>query len=285
MIKFTKGFFIYLIYFLLCFNGQFLVALGLVMIHEMSHYLAAYSFGFKEFNIQIMPFGARLNLEALEDATPKQDLIITIAGPLSNFILALVFYCINIFLNTNSIRLLIYSNLALGILNLLPSLPLDGGRILRDILAIKMPYRQANKYAVNTSFVVGSLMAVVYFILFFRGEGNILLCLISLLVLVTAIKEKERVAYVIMGDIIKKRAKFLKKGYMENRSICIFYKKDLLSALSLVDKNKYSMFLIVDEDMSVVDVVYENEIIKGISSYGNISLEEFMDKHDDFGGI
>ncbi|MEG2353699.1 MAG: M50 family metallopeptidase [Clostridium sp.] len=259
------------------------MALVLVVIHEISHYLAAYCFGFKDFTIQIMPFGGRLNLEALEDATPKQDLIISLAGPVSNFILAGIFYIGNIVIQNKSMELLIYSNLTLGVLNLLPSLPLDGGRVLRDILAIKLPYRKANNYSVIMSFFLGAFIAILYLILCFRGKGNILLGLIALLILVTAMKEKERVAYVIMSDIIKKKSKFLKAGYMENRSISISYKNDLLSALSLIDRNKYSIFLVIDEDMGVMDLVYENEIIKGISNYGNITLEEFMSKHEYFG--
>ena len=76
----------------------------------------------------------------------------------------------------------------------------------------------------------------------------------------------------IMGYIIKKKYRFIKRGYIENRSISIFCKKDLLSALGMIDKNKYNLFTVLDENMSVLEILYEEEIIQAIKAYGNISL-------------
>ena len=84
-----------------------------------------------------------------------------------------------------------------------------------------------------------------------------------------------------MGDIIKKKYKFKKRGYIENKSISVFYKKDLISVLSIVEKNKYNIFFILDDEMKVMDIIYEEEIIEALKLYGNITLEELMKAEDE----
>lgn len=79
-----------------------------------------------------------------------------------------------------------------------------------------------------------------------------------------------------MGDIIKKKYKFLKQGYIENKNLSINYKNDLITALSIVDKNKYIIFTVLDNDMKFMDIIYEEELIEGLKIHGNITIEEFI---------
>lgn len=69
-----------------------------------------------------------------------------------------------------------------------------------------------------------------------------------------------------MGDIIKKKYKFLKQGYIENKNLSINYKNDLITALSIVDKNKYIIFTVLDNDMKFMDIIYEEELIEGLKN-------------------
>ena len=285
MIKFIGGFSLYIIYFLVCFKGEIIIPICLVIIHEYAHYLMAYILGFKNFSIKILPFGARLDLDDLDEATPREDLLISLAGPLSNLILCVIFFFLYYKFKIEILNVICYSNLALGIFNLIPTLPLDGGRIVRDIINLKVPFKKANVYTVRLSLAIGYFMALLYLTMSLCGKHNILLGLISLLILLTSIKEKERVAYVIMADILKKKLKFIKKGYIENRNISIFYKKDLLTALSLIDKNKYSLFLVLNEEMNVLDIVYEDEVVEAIRDFGNITFEDLIEKNNFMGKV
>ncbi|WP_243129246.1 site-2 protease family protein [Hathewaya massiliensis] len=258
------------------FKREILSSLIFVLIHEFTHYIVARFLNFSAYNIKILPFGAVLSLKDIDEAEPLEDLLISISGPLINIVLAVIFYFLHLKFKREIYNVYYVSNIVLGVFNLIPAYPLDGARILRSLLSLKTFYKKANKITLNISIFIGSVMCFVYFLCFFKGIYSINLGLISLFIIYTSIKEKERVAYIIMGDIIKKRSKFFKRGYLENKSISLFYKKDLLRALELVDKNKYNSFFVLDEELKLIGIIYEDEVIEGLKNYGNITLEEYL---------
>ena len=262
---------------ILGFKGELVIAFAFVFLHELMHYLAARILGFSGFDIEILPIGAVLKVKDLDEASAKEDLIISLAGPLFNLLLAAIFYILFVLFNISYLHLIYKSNLALGIFNLIPAFPLDGGRVFRDILSIKTIYRRANEISIRVSMVLGSIFMFIYFVSVAANKSNFNLGLISIFILISSIKEKERVVYLIMGYIIKKKYRFIKRGYVENRSISIFCEQNLLSVLGIIDKNKYNLFTILDENMRLLETLYEEEIIEAIKAYGNISLSEYID--------
>lgn len=289
VIKISKLFFPYIILLIIIgFKGKLLISFILVFLHELVHYIVAKKLGFKGFYIEILPIGAVLRLKDLDEADPKEDMIISLSGPLFNLLLAAIFHLISKFHYSYYYEYLITGNLALGIFNLIPAFPLDGGRVIRDLLALKTYYKNANKITVKISIVLGALITLYSLILLLFDKRSISMMVLGIFIIIASYKEKERIVYLIMGDIINKKYKFNKKGYIENRSISMHIKKSLLEALSIIDKNKYNIFIILNSEMKAVNVIYEGELIEAIKIYGNISIEEYlkttdeMDKMDEF---
>ncbi|WP_315116924.1 M50 family metallopeptidase [uncultured Clostridium sp.] len=281
MIKVNKYFIPYLlILFYIGYQKKFLISLLIVILHEGVHYLVARYFGFAGFQIEILPVGTVLKLRDIDEASTKEELIISLSAPLVNLILAAVFYMLFSLKPLNIYLLLYECNLIIGLFNLIPAYPLDGGRIIRGMLNYKYIYKRANLITVYISLILGIFLIFIYLFLFFAGKSNMSLGLIALFIIISSIKERERITYIIMGDIIKKKNKFLKRGYIENRSISVNYKKTLVSILSIVEKNKYNIFYVLNDEMKVMDLIFEQEIIEGLKIYGNITLEELMDIQD-----
>lgn len=101
MIKVSKFFIPYFILLLFIgFKGQVAMAFLIVFFHEFIHYLTALFLGFSGFNIEILPIGARLSLRELDDASPKQDIIISLSAPVINLAAAAIFlYAVRKLLN------------------------------------------------------------------------------------------------------------------------------------------------------------------------------------------
>ena len=278
MIKVSKFFFPYFIFLIIIgVKGQVIMAFLIVIFHEFTHYITALLLGFSGFDMEILPIGARLSLRELDEATPKEDIIISLSAPIINLTAAAVFYFL---LRTYAMEIfypLYMGNLTIGLFNLIPAFPLDGGRVFRAFMCQKTIYKRANELMIRFSVFQGIALLAAFIILMFLGINNLNIGVISVFIIYSSYKEKERIVYIIMGDIVKKRYKFLKHGYIENKSISIHHKKDLITALSILDKNKYNIFTILDDDMKVIDIIYEEELLEALKVYGNINFEEFMD--------
>lgn len=277
MIKISKYFIPYVVFLIFIgYKGKLIYTFIIVFFHEMVHYLFARYYKFSGFDIEFIAIGTVIKLKNLDEALPREDLIISVSGPAANLIFSAVFYFVYKNFQSNISYMLFSINLAIGLFNLIPAFPLDGGRILRSVLNLKVTYKKANRIMIIISLIVGMLFMLMYILLFLNGYSNFSIGIIGIFVVVTSLRENERIAYIIMGDIIKKRYKFIKRGYIENRTLSIYYKQDLLTAMGLFDKNKYNIFMVLDDEMNLIETIYEEEIIKGLKLYGNITLEKFI---------
>ena len=277
VVRVSRYFVPYIIFLIaIGYKGQLIYSFLIVIINEFVHYLVARYYNFCGFDVELMIVGAALRFRELDEASPKEDLIISISGPMANLVLCIVFFILHKEFPCKEFYMLFEGNLAIGLFNLIPAFPLDGGRILRDILNFKLMYRKSNKIMITTSIIIGSVIMLIYILLFLKGNNIFSIGIIGIFIIISSLKEKERISYIIMGDIIKKKYKFIYRGYIENKNTSIYYKKDLLSVMALFDKNKYNVFTVLDEEMKVMDIIYEEEIISALKTYGNITIKEFM---------
>ena len=268
---------ILILIFIISINGNFLIGVFWITLHELSHIVIASSYGCKFNNFKINVLGAKAEICEIEELSEKRKLNVYLAGPCFNFIIAMMMYILNYKYNLvifeNSVKI----NLSLGLFNLLPAYPLDGSRICEILLTRRYLYRKTKSIVVILSIIM-SIMLFLFgtSIRIFLHKVNIRFFMASVLMIYTSILEKQKTMYIIMGDIFKKLKKLKKYGYIENKSISIYYKKGLVNVLTLVDKNKFNIFYVLDDNMKVVGTVCEDELIEALKEYGNISLEEYM---------
>lgn len=166
-----------------------------VVLHEYGHALTARKFGVKTEDIILSPIGGVARLRSMPEK-PKHEFLIAIAGPMVNLVIA-TFLGIILFLSTQHIlpqisdftfnnplefvRYIVWINLGLFLFNLIPAFPMDGGRILRSLLAVKLGKLKATKIAS----MVGRIFAI-GFIIFGVFNQQLTLSLIGLYIFMMA---------------------------------------------------------------------------------------------------
>jgi len=140
IIRIHPLFIMLLVFYLGCGLGKRAALIfSLVLLHEFGHLVAARFFQVPVKVVELLPFGGVVRLSGAERLPPKQEIIIALAGPLTS--LALFFLGIGLeragYLNPGVESCWGRFNLLLAGFNLLPGLPLDGGRVLRALLSLR----------------------------------------------------------------------------------------------------------------------------------------------------
>jgi len=175
-----------------------------VLLHELGHSLAAQRFGIEVQQIMLLPLGG-VALLSRSVTRPLHELLIALAGPLVNVLLAIVIGVMlaatgNLLLLDSSAMVqgldvaltwqtlllwLFEANILLVVFNMIPALPLDGGRVLRSVLAMATGFRRATQIATVLGQGIAMVMGLYALLI-----GNIFLLLISVFVFLGAGQER-----------------------------------------------------------------------------------------------
>jgi len=183
-------------------GAGFLVSLfGCVLLHELGHSVMAQQFGIQTKDIILLPIGGVARLKRMPEK-PSQELLVAIAGPAVNVVIALVLGSFLVFrhgleifqgieiLGGNFLLSLATANVVLVLFNMIPAFPMDGGRILRALLASAMDYVTATRIAAG----IGKALAVFFGFAGLVLWSNPLLVFIALFVFLGAQAEAEAVS-------------------------------------------------------------------------------------------
>ena len=142
---------------------------GVVVLHELGHALVARRFGIATRDITLYPIGGIARLERMPER-PGQELLVAVAGPAVNGVLALVIYLglrvadlgggDPLTIGGSLAVQLLWINVSLALFNLVPAFPMDGGRILRAALAFRMDRARATAVAARVGRGIAVVMGI-----------------------------------------------------------------------------------------------------------------------------
>lgn len=244
-----------------------LILFACVVLHEFGHILAARRYGIRTPDVTLLPIGGVASLERMPQQ-PQREIFVAIAGPLVNLAIAGVLILglggkIDFeqlskaeHIPRNFVAQIAVANLVLFVFNLVPAFPMDGGRVLRALLAFKLGHRKATKVAART----GQVFAIGFGVLGLMG--NPILVLVALFIFLAA-----------GGEAGQVEMHALTKGYLAGDAMITKYESlgpraDLNAAVEKLIQTTQQEFPIVDDVGLLRGMLSRDQLVKGLSKSG-----------------
>ena len=238
-----------------------------MLAHEFGHILTARAFGVPTPDVTLLPIGGVARLARIPEQ-PLQELLIAIAGPLVNVVIAFglaLFFGADLnaehlaAVESTKVSLLdrlAEVNLFLALFNMIPAFPMDGGRVLRALLAIRLGHVRATEIAA----VIGQAFA---FVLGFVGLfWNPLLIFIAIFVYLAAASEAQLVAVRAMSRDVPVSAAMM-TGFAT-----LTPDEHFDAAVETLLHTSQSAFPVIDADHRIVGLLGRSDVIRALKQLG-----------------
>jgi len=254
-----------------------------VTLHELAHSLTAMRYGATVREITLLPIGGVAQMEEIP-AKPAQELVMSLVGPLTNIAIAILLMLICLPLGVRStmgvgelfrvvgtvswgglVAYLVSANLALGLFNLIPAFPMDGGRVLRAFLAMRMDYARATAIAVFVGQGLAALLGLWGFM-----SGGFTLIFIAIFVYLGAGQEGRMVE-------VKSVLEEMRVHQAMSRPVQSVAPTDTVTrAVELILQGLQADFPVL-EGGRVVGLLTESDVLLALHKRGaNVPVSEFM---------
>jgi len=246
-----------------------------IFLHELGHALTARRFGIRTLDIQLTPMGGMSHLERLPE-TPRQELAIALAGPAVSLAISLLLF-VELAATRQSLEwtglldpaghpltALMWVNLVLGLYNLLPIFPMDGGRALRALIAYRRTYPDATRIATRIAQVGSIALAVM------PGRFNLVYVLTAVWIWMSARRE--------LRDVRERHTlkPFSIRDVMVREPQVLQIDDSLKTAASAFVSTFQSEFPVMQGD-SVAGVIGFEQLLHGLEKHGESgALREAM---------
>lgn len=251
--------------------NKLLIVFAAVACHETAHAVVAAALGMKVREVAILPFGGVARIEGLGETKPSTDLLIASAGPVCSVMLAgLTWLALLEWPDYNGYGLFFLQvNWMLAAFNLLPALPLDGGRILRALLAAVWDYNQATAVASRLSKAIGLGLLLWAGLTFIRaGEANITVIAAGIFVYAAARAETVKAGFRVMKTLSSKKELLMMRGILPTVHYTASDHLTIKEVIRLFQAEHYHVIHVIDEDLCVTGIVTEKQLWDALTQKG-----------------
>ncbi len=248
------------------YGFQFLTAYACAFIHELAHTLCARLLRIKISCIKLYPFGMCATLEGNYIKSSENEFLVAIAGPFASLILFWIcdFAC-GYWPQTEFVRDL---NLWVCIINLIPSLPLDGGRILKSILVPRFGIITAYNFMLKISRVIIALLGASTVILISICRFNFSLILICAFLLQNLCFEQRAVSLIAIKEILQSSQNEKDHSRLRTRVLTVKESDGAHKFLKKLNYDCYWIVYVTNPRGHICATLTETQILSALSQKG-----------------
>ena len=242
-----------------------------VLWHEGAHCVCATMLGYPVREVELLPFGGVARISGLTEAGTDKEILMSVAGPIASLVLAaIVFLTIN-YTNFSNYFLQFYLkvNLLLAFFNLLPALPLDGGRIFRAGLSKLVSYHQATHIVVYLSKIIGGALFLWAVKDFWQWRTiNFTWVIASIFIVSGAQREIQVAGFRNIRMVMQKKTQLLQQGVMPVAQFSTLKLTPVRDILRVLGPERYHIIVVIDEKFHLQGFITETELWEAVIAKG-----------------
>jgi len=261
------------LYALLGLFLQSIVIFSLVILHELAHIVTARGYGIKVNSIELYPYGGTAVMEDTFEGKRKEEAAIAFAGPAFNLVLLFFIQILRwegIVIGEWALEFA-RINFWLAAFNLLPILPLDGGRITRAFFAGTFGFVKTTKFLASLGKWVGGALVIIGFLLQAFGYyiyEPFMFVLLGVFIWFGSRKELANARIVFLKQLCRKKEQLLSKGLMHSSCISVRKNTPLGRIIDEFSTDKYSIVNVINNKDSIEKTLSETEVVQGMLERG-----------------
>ncbi len=243
------------------------------MLHELAHITCAKLLKIQIDRVCIYPFGISAKLKSSYIQSSEKEFLVAISGPILSICL---FWILSYFYSNDKNIIWLYAadtNLALCIVNLIPALPLDGGRMLKSILTLRFGIIRAYNFMFKFSKIIITLL-LLFSLIFIITNNNFSLILICAFLLQNLAFEQKTISQITLHEILSVKEKA--NTALPAKVICVPDTRTATHILKQLSYDRFCVINVLNNDCKIINTLTEAEILealvqKGLSiKYGEI---------------
>ena len=246
------------------------VMLVVLAAHEIGHALAAKAVGLRVPSLELTPVGGVAKIEGLYETEPWRDIVVSVAGPLTNLLIAMgaAFGAHPLgWWPGQHVQTLIRCNIALMLMNLIPVLPLDGGRILRGVLCKWMPRSRATRILAYAGMALGGLVMAAGIILLVKGHANLTLIMTGSYLIYAAASERHEAVEQVVRTLSKRSGQMLTEGLLPTKWMTLSKDYPVSKIPAKLSPKHHHMFTIVDPNgLLPLGTITERDLLNAMAT-------------------
>lgn len=272
MIKLSKYFYINpltVVLFVFCYINRQLELLcctyAIMMVHELSHLLAAVCIGLKPAYIALHPFGVNLKLRNKFVYSLADEIILYLAGPVSNALMALAALLCYLNFQQEWLKMFYWSNLMLFVMNLMPVVPLDGGIILKKFLNHRLGYKAA-----EAIMVVVSVFLILFFVslsiyLIWNSAFNFSVIFLCVFLIGNIFTQKEKYNIDFVKELMFYKEKGKEYHKLQVQTGVAGHGEDLRKIAQRFRLGSFFIIFLLNPKGEIEDILTETQVIEEIT--------------------
>lgn len=263
--------------------AEALILVGSLVAHEIAHLAVAWVLGLRVEEVIITPFGGMARLDTHLEADPQAETSVALAGPFQSFFLAglMLFLSGDQLFDQRLVRFCFEVNANLAFFNLIPALPLDGGRALRGLMAQRYGYRRVTVWMALLGRFCGIAMAGAALLVWVRTETHTLFLtplVGGLFVAFGAGEEGEAATYRSYRQFLRKREQLKESRVLSARQLVAVEGTRLAELMEHLVSRRYHVVLVVDRALRPLGTLYEAELMEAFQALGpEATVDQVLD--------